>query len=63
MSRAPARFRQLDVARALKGARDAGIEPKRLEIDASGKIVLAFTEVAPADAVTTEEANPWDEAI
>jgi hypothetical protein len=62
MSRAPARFRQLDVARALKGARDAGIEPKRLEIDASGKIVLAFTEVAPVE-VAVEDANPWDEAV
>ncbi len=60
MSRAPARFRQMDVARALKGARDAGIEPKRLEIDSAGKIVLAFTDAEIATTSTEVSSNPWD---
>ena len=33
-------FRQVDVTRAMKGARAGGLEVGRLEIDATGKIVL-----------------------
>lgn len=62
MARSAARFRQMDVTRALRGAQEAGVEPTRLEIDASGRIVLAFTEAPPAPVESAEAVNPWDEA-
>jgi len=40
MSPRPAKFRQVDVTRALRGAKAAGLEVSRCEIDAQGKIVL-----------------------
>jgi hypothetical protein len=40
ISRRPARVSQADIARAVKGAKAPGFEVGRLEIDASGKIVL-----------------------
>jgi len=40
MPRRPAPFRERDVVKALKGARAAGIEIARIEIDPVGKIVL-----------------------
>ena len=44
---APVRFRQSDLARALKAAEQAGRDVKRAEIDADGNIRLYFTETAP----------------
>jgi len=38
--RSPVRFRQADVARALKGAARGGMTVKRFEIDPNGKIVI-----------------------
>jgi len=40
MTRGKVIFRQTDVTRALKGARNAGFEVERAEIDSEGKIVL-----------------------
>lgn len=62
MTRSASRFRQMDVTRALKGAQVAGVEPTRLEIDVSGKIVLAFTELPAPAPEPVETVNPWDEA-
>jgi hypothetical protein len=49
-------FTQAEIARAVKGARAAGLPLKRIEIDGSGKIVLVAgdPESDPADE------NPWD---
>ncbi len=33
-------FKQIDVERALKGAKKAGVDPGRFEIDREGKIVV-----------------------
>jgi Cys-tRNA synthase (O-phospho-L-seryl-tRNA:Cys-tRNA synthase) len=49
----PAKFRQIDVTRALKAAKAAGVSISRCEIDAEGKIVIVSdvahmaTTVAP----------------
>ena len=40
MARGPSVFKKVDVTKALKGARAAGLEVARVEIDAAGKIVL-----------------------
>ena len=45
MSARPAKFRQIDVTRALRAAQAAGIKVARTEIDADGKIVIV-SEVA-----------------
>jgi hypothetical protein len=55
---APARFRQVDVTRAMKGAVAAGFKVGRVEIDRNGKIVI-LSESAP----DPEAANEWDEVF
>jgi hypothetical protein len=40
MSPRPAKFRQVDVTRALRAAKAAGITVSRYEIDTDGKIVV-----------------------
>ena len=42
MGQRTSRFRQVDLTRALKGAVAAGIEVKRISIDAKGTIVLVI---------------------
>lgn len=54
MIRCPSPFRERDITRALKGARAAGIEVARVEIEKDGKIVIS-TPSAPAAPV-----NPYD---
>jgi hypothetical protein len=63
MARSAARFTKLDVTRALKGAQDAGIEPKAVRIEPAGAIIVAFTEPAPATAGANNGANEWDEVL
>ncbi len=50
--RRPHRFKQADVARALKGATSAGLRVSRVEIDADGKIVLVSHDAAPHGAAS-----------
>ena len=57
MARGPLTFRQQDLVRALKGAKAAGIDVARVEIDKSGKIVIVTGEGEPQDG----ERNEWDE--
>jgi hypothetical protein len=40
MARGPLTFRQRDLVRALKGAKAAGLEISKVEIDKDGKIVV-----------------------
>jgi hypothetical protein len=50
MARRPCTFKQQDVTRALRGAKAAGIEIQRVEID-NGKIII----VAAGDSPQTSE--------
>jgi hypothetical protein len=59
MARGPLTFRQQDLVRALKGAKAAGIEVARVEIDKAGKIIMV-TGKASTDLPPDSE-NPWDE--
>lgn len=54
----PAIFTQGDVQKVLKGARAAGMELSRLEIDRAGRIVAVFKDGEPA-----EPENEWDEVL
>lgn len=40
MARGPLTFRQRDLVRALKGAKAAGLEISKVEIDKDGKIIV-----------------------
>jgi hypothetical protein len=44
MSRGAQTFKQNDVKKAGKGARDAGFDVQRIEIDRAGKIVVIVSE-------------------
>jgi hypothetical protein len=58
-----ARFTQVDITRALKGALKAGIERPRVEIDRHGSLVIGAETVAlPSEAEPTAR-NPWDDAV
>ena len=46
MARAPSTFRQLDVTRAIRAAKTAGVEIQRIEIARDGRIVI----ITPAEA-------------
>jgi len=50
MSRAGARFSQVALKRALRGASDAGVPIDRAEIDPDGRIVLFFARGEAKDA-------------
>jgi hypothetical protein len=58
MSRGPYTFRQTDLTRAIKGARAAGIDVARIEIEKDGRIVILPTQSA---AVPETARNEWDE--
>jgi hypothetical protein len=54
-----ARFKQVDVTRALKGAQAAGFSVGRIEIDRHGNIVILSERSAPPPV----GANEWDEVL
>lgn len=57
MSRGPARFRQRDLAAALKAMKAAGTPVERIEIGSDGiTIIPSHGEAAPP-----APRNPWDE--
>jgi hypothetical protein len=58
MPSAPCNFRQRDLTRAIKGARAAGIDVARIEIEKDGRIVILPTQSA---AVPETARNEWDE--
>ena len=59
MSRSSTSFRQTDLTRAIKGARNAGVNVARAEIGRDGKIVIVIGESA---GVHTEvNLTPEDE--
>ena len=58
MSRSPHTFRQTDLTRAIKGARNAGVEVARAEIT-NGKITIVIGENGELNADV--ELTPDDE--
>lgn len=55
---APARFKQDDLTRAVRGLANAGLRVGRVEIEPSGKIViLSEGTAAPA------KRNAWDDEL
>ena len=61
MPRQPCNFRQTDLKRALKGARAAGMEIGRVEINKDGLIVIVPGK--PSGVAISEETNEWNEVI
>jgi hypothetical protein len=57
MASRAARFTQSDLTKAIKGARAGGINPRRIEIDPSGRIIICTTDDQHGGA------NPWDEVL
>jgi hypothetical protein len=61
MKRQPCPFKQADVARAVKGARAAGIDVKKVVVRPDGRITITASR---HDAQTSpKERNEWDELI
>jgi hypothetical protein len=61
VARAPSKFRQGDVTRAVKGAFAAGAQWVRVEVDKEGKIaVVASKTGAELTIAVAQEANEWD---
>jgi hypothetical protein len=56
MGRACAAFRQADVVRAIRAAKAAGVDIRRIEIDPNGKIVIIVGNGEPDQ----REENEWD---
>jgi hypothetical protein len=59
MTRRPS-FTQARVSRAVRGAIKGGLAVSRVEIDASGKIVVICSEDAPAAPDRQETADGWE---
>jgi hypothetical protein len=57
MTRRPSTFRKQDVRRAIEGARAAGVEVQRIEIEAGKIVVVARGENS---AVRQSPENEWD---
>jgi hypothetical protein len=58
MARAPSTFRQLDVTRAIKAAKAAGVDIGRIEIANDGRIVIIAAGAQASGGA--EETNEWD---
>jgi hypothetical protein len=58
MARAPSKFRQGDVTRAVKGAIAAGVEAREVMVDIDGKIRVIAGK--PANAAHGPHLNEWD---
>jgi hypothetical protein len=59
MSRGPTTFRQSDLTRAIRGARNAGVQVSRAEIGKDGKIIIVVGEAS--NVSSNAELTPDDE--
>jgi hypothetical protein len=60
MSRAPARFKQSDVTRALRAARAAGLEVSGYEVDpVSGRITITTSNSDGAEQKPGTDLDKW----
>ncbi len=57
MPKAPCTYRQSDLARAFRSARDAKVEIERVEIDRQGKITVFVANGSSVVAPRSEEAR------
>jgi hypothetical protein len=62
LSRRPSKFRQTDLTRALRGARAAGVEIARVEIDNDGRIIVVAALPTDGNGGVNGERNEWDAA-
>jgi len=53
-------FKQIDVTRAIRGARAGGAENVRLEILPDGRMII---QTVPISIEGNGLANPWDEVL
>ena len=60
VSRRPSTFRQTDLTRALRGARAAGVEIARVEIDKDGRIIVVAAMPTDEHSDVGEGRNEWD---
>jgi hypothetical protein len=58
MSTGTHKFRRTEVVRAIKAAEIAGLKVAGVEIEPSGKIVIA---ISPSDAPSDDKTNEWNE--
>jgi hypothetical protein len=59
MGRGPCTFKEVDLVRALRAAKKAGIEVVRAEVQRDGKIVLVLNK--DGEALPNIGGNEWDE--
>jgi hypothetical protein len=59
MARGPANFKQGDVTRVLRAAKEAGIDVQSFEIDRNGKIVVVCKPRSVPDSIRSD----WDEVL
>lgn len=55
---APARFKQIDIQRAVRGAIEAGMRVGQVIIEPGGNIVIMAEGAAPP-----ARSNPWDSVL
>jgi hypothetical protein len=60
MSRVPSTFRQADVTKAVKAVVAAGVDIARVEIDATGKIVIVTGKPETQENGPRAGSNEWD---
>jgi hypothetical protein len=60
MGHGPSTFKEVDLIRALKAAKKAGVDITRAEVARDGRIVLVLNRGGEA---TNSESNEWDEYI
>jgi hypothetical protein len=59
MGHGPCTFKEVDLIRALRAARKAGVDVARAEVARDGKIVLVLKK--DGETPSTSERNEWDE--
>jgi hypothetical protein len=60
VSRGPSTFKQTDLTRAIKGARAAGIDVARIELNKNGRIIIVPIQTATASEIIR---NEWDDVL
>lgn len=61
MGHGPCTFKEVDLIRALRAAKKAGVDVARAEVGRDGKIVLVLN--TDVQASQNSARNEWDEAV